>query len=64
MFKLIRISIYLIIIAGIIIAFILWNPVVHYTKEALVPFWNPDTYTARQQTAPPFSPPSSEQPQS
>jgi len=43
---------------------LLWNPVVHYTKEALVPFWNPDTYTARQQTPPPALPLPSELPQS
>lgn len=43
---------------------LLWNPVVNYTKEALVPFWNPDAHTASQQTVPPASLPSSEEPQS
>lgn len=43
---------------------LLWNPVVHYTKEALVPYWNPAAFTATQQTPPPTAPPSSELPQS
>ena len=43
---------------------LLWNPVVHYTKEALVPFWHPAAYTTTQQAVPPSSPMSSELPPS